>query len=291
MGYLLRVVGTGKRGVLGVNSRLSVSGNFCTVNESTLSVKTGAFRFFAHGPHNKSTEGVSARSIGTLVGLVRRGGFSGVLTRTPCAVGLYSTGPRAHRFTLGALASSLGQVRCLPGGLCGFRPNDRAKRNIGTTIRRVNATLGATVFSSVAAAMLLRAVTNGNARINEAFRRLHVVVSHIRQGSGVNTYLSAYRIFSTNCSVIGGLSKILRRFSHMVKLRELGTVRLGSDVGPVNGRGSERRGVNRNCVKVSTFKGVVGGRGLQGLPFFLRAPGRLSNCTGRVSTLEGLCFR
>lgn len=251
-------------------------------------MNTGAFRFFAHGPHKNGTGRLSLGST-TLFGRgdgTRNIGI--VLTRTPCALGYYSTGPRIERFTVRAFTSSLGEVRTAPKVLCGFRPNSRIKRNRRSNIHFVTRALGAILHNSVAAAILLRAVTNGNARVNGDFRRLRDVVRHIRLSSGVNIYLSAYRIFSTNCSVIGSLSNILRRFSGVVKVGHLHTLRLGSDGGPFTSRGSHRRGVNLNDVNRGTFRGVMGGGCLHSLPVFLRAPGRLSNCGTRVTLLHSL---
>lgn len=287
------VVGLGSAGgwkqygtVLRVNYRLSSSKNFCGVNRATLGVNTSAFRFFAHGPHKDGTGRVSPRSTGGLLRLVRRGHFPYVLTRTPCALGPYSTGRSAERFTLSAVTSSLGEVRFAPGRVCGFRPNDRAKLKIRGNVRLVSYRLGEVLAGKRAAAILLRAVTKGNARINGDFSRLQRVLSHVRLDRGINIYLSAYRIFSTNCSVMGSLSRILASFSEVVNLRGLQTVRVGSDGGPLNDRGSERRYVNGNCVKLSTVGEVIARPILGRLPFCLRAPGSLSNCGTRVRLLH-----
>lgn len=269
-----------------MNYRLSSSGNFLTVKGATLSVNTSAFRFFAHGPHKNGTGTIGPRSTTTLGTLVRRRGFTPVLTRTPCAVGPYTTGRGLLRFTRVIVRKSLRVLRCIPKGVCGFRPNDRIGRNTRINVRGVTTLLGDILRGSLRAAILLRAVTNGNARINHDFRRLTTVLDGIRLGRGVNIYLSAYRVFSNNCSVIGSLSNMLTRFSGVVNLRQLGTIRLGSDLGVYNDRGSERTYVNTNGVNLRTLATIVGRPTLHALPFCLRAPGRLPNCTTRVGLLH-----
>lgn len=104
----------------------------------------------------------------------------------------------------------------------------------------------------------------------------------------VKVYLSAYRIFTTKCSVMGSLSKILRRFSGMLKLRLLETVRLGSDVVPFNSEGSQRTIVNNKRVKVRTLLGIVHRPGLGSLPFCLRAPLSSTKRGRRVTELQSL---
>lgn len=212
-----------------------------------------------------------------------------MLYRNTCAVGNTSAGTSIQRFTQATVERSLTGISHLPEYLCGFRPNTRLGRKASVTVPLVTSVIGCTVSRrGLGAAILLRAVTKGKARINHAFRRLTRVVSRMREGSHINIYLSAYRICSNNCSVIGSLSNILGQFSRVIKLRGLGTIRLGSSGGPLNDRGSERRGVKRKAVNARTFTQVVGRPTVERLPFFLRAPGRLPKCGGRVTLLHSL---
>lgn len=267
---------------------MSDSKNFRTVNGQTLTLKTAAFTCFAEGPQNNTTGTTSPRSTADLHGVVTRGNFKHLITRTPCALGLYSTGPSIHSFTHHTLTRSLRAVRLVPKGCCGFRPNSRINRNTSRKVHLVTRNLGRTLRPNRSAYILLRAVTKGNARINEAFRRLTHVVRLARRGRLVNIYLSAYRIDSTKCSISTDLSKILRRFSQIVNLSELGTLRLGSSGGPMNTRGSHRRQLNLNRLNLKYFSTVIHSGHAQSLPVVLRAPGRTTKCTTRVTTLETL---
>lgn len=151
-----------------------------------------------------------------------------------------------------------------------LRPKSTLSTNTRTKVTRAIHKLGV-ILSRGRSRMFvtLRAVTKGNDRVKEAFRRVGTVCSKIGGGRQLEIYFSAYRMGSTKCSLIRSCSNIFGRFSRIVKLSRVTIFRVGSDLGPLKTRGSHRTGVKRKAVKFRALRHLIRS------PHFVRVPGVL----------------
>lgn len=283
-----------------MNSRISVNNGGVLLNSTrrTTSCNSSMFVVCANTPRGAQEGDISRVGVPRKVSCVTGRNLIRLIIRTPCVVGLTgAAGPSRFRFTVKFLHRRVIQTRTLNTGRVALRPNSRINTNSRVNVGRVVGNLGRILRPDRATRVTLRAVTKGNARVNQAFRRLTTVVSKMIRGSGLSIALSAYRAGSTNCGIGRSFSNILRRFSHVVNLRHLGVVRIGSSGGREKTRGSERTGVKFNAVNFRALGGVIRRPRLRSLPGVLRAPfinrsggGGGTPCEFRLSVLGSRAF-
>lgn len=258
-----------------VNSRINVDKASVVSNSirRTLSCKTGAFVLCANTPRGAQHGPISRLYVPRTRRQVHRGGVAQFIIRTPCVVGLTGAmGPRIFSLTISFLTGRVRQARTVNDSILVLRPNSRINTKASTKVRRVVRNLGRILSRPSPIHVTLRAVTNGNSRVNGHFRRLTTVCSNIHFPSQLHIYFSAYRIRSTKCSLATGPSLILSRFSGALNGSRVTIFRVGSDGGRGKTTGSQRTGLNINRVKFTPLCRVIRRPSFLAVPGVLRAP-------------------
>ncbi len=167
-------------------------------------------------------------------------------------MGVTSPSRRTETHDVTSLILRLGHYQTLKLPKMGVRPNDFMGMNAPRrNYVHVTSSVGHTLGSIRSISIVLRGATKRKSCLNSQFRRLTLIVRHIRSSTHINIYVSATRLCNTNFSVTSPriFTHAFSSFSGVVKFKHLHKVRFGSALIGYNSRISERTPVNSNILK------------------------------------------